>query len=75
MSGLEAVKKIVAPFLAHGICKDEAEALKMLAEDYVQRQVRRYEERAEHFRSLKPFSALPRRSRLSKSLEFSSSLS
>src|SRR3989338_235960 len=51
MIELDAVKKIVAPFLTHGICKDEAEALKMLAEDYVQRQVRRYEERAEHFRS------------------------
>ena len=34
MSGPEAVKKIVAPFLTHGICKDEAEALKMLADDY-----------------------------------------
>ncbi len=51
MSGPEAVKKIVAPFLTHGICKDEAEALKMLADDYVQRQVRRYQERAEHYRS------------------------
>ena len=51
MTELDAVKKIVAPFLTHGICKDEAEALKMLAGDYVQRQVRRYQERAEHFRS------------------------
>ena len=51
MSGLEAVKKIVAPFLTHGICKDEDEALKMLADDYVKRQVGRYQERAEHFRS------------------------
>lgn len=51
MSGLEAVKKIVAPFLTHGICKDEDEALKMLADDYVKRQVGRYQERAAHFRS------------------------
>ena len=39
MSDVDAVKKIIAPFLTHGICKDEAEALKMLAKDYVQRQV------------------------------------
>ena len=45
------VKKIIDPFLTHGICKDEAEALKMLAKDYVQRQVSRYQERVEHFRS------------------------
>ena len=51
MSGPEAVKKIVAPFLTHGICKDEDEALKMLADDYVKRQVGRYQERAVHFRS------------------------
>ena len=31
MSDVDAVKKIIAPFLTHGICKDEAEALKMLA--------------------------------------------
>jgi hypothetical protein len=47
----DMVKKIIDPFLAHGICKDEAEALKMLAKDYVQRQVSRYRERVEHFRS------------------------
>ncbi len=51
MRGPEAVKKIVAPFLTHGICKDEAEALKMLADDYVKRHVGRYQERAEYFRS------------------------
>lgn len=51
MSEADAVKKIIAPFLTHGICKDEAEALKMLAEDYIQRQVSRYRERVEHFRS------------------------
>jgi len=47
----DPVKKIIAPFLTHGICKSEAEALQMLAKDYVQRQVRRYAERAEHFRA------------------------
>ena len=47
----DMVKKIIDPFLTHGICKDEAEALKMLAKDYVQRQVGRYRERVEHFRS------------------------
>jgi hypothetical protein len=47
----DMVKKIIDPFLTHGICKDEAEALKMLAKDYVQRQVSRYQERVEHFRS------------------------
>ena len=51
MTELDAVKKIVAPFLTHGICRDEAEALKMLADDYVKRQVGRYQERAAHFRS------------------------
>jgi hypothetical protein len=50
MSDVDAVKKIIAPFLTHGICKDEAEALKMLAKDYVQRQVSRYQERVEYFR-------------------------
>jgi hypothetical protein len=48
---LDMVRKIIDPFLIHGICKDEAEALKMLAKDYVQRQVSRYQERVEHFRS------------------------
>ena len=47
----DAVKKIIDPFLTHGICKDEAEALKMLAKDYVERQVSKYHERVEHFRS------------------------
>ncbi len=47
----DAVKRIIDPFLIHGICKDEAEALKMLAEDYVQRQVGKYQERVKHFRS------------------------
>lgn len=51
MTELDAVKKIVAPFLTHGICRDEAEALKMLADDYVKRQVGRYQERAVQFRS------------------------
>ena len=47
----DAVKRIIDPFLTHGICKDEAEALRMLAKDYVQRQVSKYQERVEHFRS------------------------
>ena len=51
MSEADLVKKILTPFLIHGICKDEAEALRMLAKDYVQRQVNRYRERVEHFRS------------------------
>jgi hypothetical protein len=51
MNEVEAVKKIIAPFLTHGICKDEAEALKILAKDYVKRQVNRYQERLEYFRS------------------------
>ena len=53
----DAVKRIIDPFLAHGICKDEAEALKMLAKDYVQRQVSKYQERVEHFRSFYQTSA------------------
>jgi hypothetical protein len=52
MSEVDPVKKIITPFLTHGICKSEAEALRMLAKDYVQRQVKRYDERAEHFRSV-----------------------
>ena len=51
MSEVDAPKRIVAPFVIHGICKDEAEALRVLARDYVQRQARRYHKRAEHFRS------------------------
>ena len=53
----DAVKRIIDPFLTHGICKDEAEALKMLATDYVQRQVSKYQERVEHFRSFYQTSA------------------
>ena len=37
----------MAPFLVHGLCRDEAEALQMLAQDYVQRQSKRYAERVE----------------------------
>ena len=57
MSEGEMVKKILTPFLTHGICKDEAEALRMLATDYVQRQIKRYDERATHFRSFYAASA------------------
>jgi hypothetical protein len=52
MSERDPIKKIIAPFLIHGICRDEAEVLHMLAKDYVQRQVRRYAERMEHFCAL-----------------------
>lgn len=51
MNEADPIKKILGPFLVHGICKDEAEALRMLARDYVQRQVSRYREREEYFRS------------------------
>src|SRR5437016_1260370 len=50
MSNLDAINKIIAPFLVHGLCRDEAEVLQMLAKDYVQRQVKRYAERVESFR-------------------------
>ena len=53
----DAVKRIIEPFLAHGICKDEAEALNMLAQDYVQRQVGKYRQRVEHFRAFYQTSA------------------
>jgi hypothetical protein len=46
-----AFKKVIAPFLIHGICSNEAEVLQMLAKGYVQRQVKRYVQRVEHFRA------------------------
>jgi hypothetical protein len=52
VSERDAVNKIITPFLVHGICKNEAEALAMLARDYAQRQVQRYGERVAHFRSV-----------------------
>jgi hypothetical protein len=52
MSERDVVKTIVTPFLVHGICKTEAEALGMLARDYAQRQVTRYAERVAQFRSM-----------------------
>ena len=48
----DSLKQIIAPFLVHGVCTDESEVLKMLAKDYVQRQVQRYDERVERFRAL-----------------------
>jgi Family of unknown function (DUF6516) len=51
MHEVDLLKKIIIPFLIHGICKDEAEALRMLAKDYVRRQVQRYDERVQHFRA------------------------
>jgi len=51
MSEMDSVKKILAPFVVHRICKDEAEALSMLARNYVERQIQQYRERVEHFRS------------------------
>ncbi len=53
----DAVKRIIDPFLTHGICKNEAEALKMLAKDYVERQVSKYQERVKHLRSFYQTSA------------------
>ena len=50
MSERDVVKTIVTPFLVHGICKTEAEALGMLARDYARRKVSRYTERVAHFR-------------------------
>jgi hypothetical protein len=47
----DPIKRIVTPFVIHGICQSEAEALKMLAKDYVERQLMRYRQRVEHFRS------------------------
>ncbi len=52
MNETDPVKKILTPFLTHGICRSEAEALHLLAHGYVQHQVKRYADRAEHFRSL-----------------------
>jgi hypothetical protein len=52
MSKENLLKQIIAPFVVHGLCKDEAEALQMLARDYVRRQVRRYDKRVERFQAL-----------------------
>ena len=52
MSERDAVNKIITPFLVHGICKTEAEALGMLARDYAERQVHRYADRVTHFRAV-----------------------
>jgi hypothetical protein len=51
MGEADPFKRIIAPFVVHGICKSEAEALNMLAKDYVQQQLMRYRQRVEHFRS------------------------
>ena len=51
MSEVDPINKIIAPFLVHGLCRDEAEVLQMLAQDYVQRQIKRYADRVEHFRA------------------------
>lgn len=51
MSNIDPINKIIAPFVAHGLCRDEAEALQMLAKDYVQRQIKRYAEKVEYFRA------------------------
>jgi hypothetical protein len=52
MNERDPVKAILAPFLVHGLCKNETEALRMLAKDYVQRQVGRYGERVAQFHEL-----------------------
>jgi hypothetical protein len=51
MSAADPINKIIASFLVHGLCRDEAEVLQMLAQDYVQRQIKRYAERVEYFRA------------------------
>ncbi len=51
MSAIDPINKIIAPFLVHGLCRDEAEVLQMLAQDYVQRQIKRYADRVESFRA------------------------
>jgi hypothetical protein len=51
MSVADPINKIIAPFLVYGLCRDEAEVLQLLAQDYVQRQIRRYAERVESFRT------------------------
>jgi hypothetical protein len=51
MSEADPINKIIAPFLVHGLCRDEAEVLQMLAQDSVQRQIKRYAERVEYFRA------------------------
>src|SRR5262252_8376800 len=51
MSEADPINKIIAPFLVHGLCRDKAEVLQMLAQDYVQRQIKRYAERVEYFRA------------------------
>jgi hypothetical protein len=51
MSAADPINKIIAPFLVHGLCRDEAEVLQMLVQDYVQRQIKRSAERAEYFRA------------------------
>ncbi|HEY6072622.1 MAG TPA: hypothetical protein VIV15_04315 [Anaerolineales bacterium] len=52
MSKADPINKIIAPFLVHGLCRDEAAVLQMLAQDYAQRQIKRYAERVEPFRAL-----------------------
>ena len=51
MSALDPINKIMAPFLVHGLCRDEAEAVQMLAKDYVRRQIKRSAERVESLRA------------------------
>jgi hypothetical protein len=46
---VDPLKKIIDPFLTHGICKDETEAVKMLAQDYAHRQRSKYQDRVNHF--------------------------
>lgn len=52
MTERDAVSNIITPFLVHGICKTEDEALGMLARDYARRQVNHYAERIARFRSV-----------------------
>jgi hypothetical protein len=47
----EQAVDVKAPFLVPGLCRNEAEVLQILAQDYVQRQIKRYAERVEYFRA------------------------
>jgi hypothetical protein len=46
----EAIQKITAPFITHGICQSDEEVLLRVAEDYVGRQIEHYRERVERLK-------------------------
>jgi hypothetical protein len=51
MSEADPINEVITPFVMHGLCRDEAEVLQILAQDYVQRQIKHYAERVEYFRA------------------------